>query len=45
MMRNGKDRGPSGLLSEMVNAVGEARVGMSTDLVNQIIAERGIPAE
>ena len=43
-MKNGKAAGPSGLVSEMVKALGEG-VDMNTNLVNHIIVDRGIPAE
>ena len=45
MMKNGKDRGTSGFVSEMVNTAGEPRLGMATDLVNLIIVESSISAE
>ena len=45
MMKNGKDRGTSGFVSEMVNTAGEPRLGMTTDLVNLIIVESNISAE
>ena len=35
-MKNGKDVGQSGVVSEMVKAAGEAGVDMIRDLVNQI---------
>lgn len=45
MMKNGKDRGTSGFVSEMVNTAGEPRLAMTTDLVNLIIVESSISAE
>ena len=36
-MENEKPQGPSGVVSEMVKAAGEAGVDMITDLVNLII--------
>ena len=39
-MKNRKAAGPSGLVSEMVKAVGEAGVSINTSLVNQIIVDR-----
>ena len=44
-MENGKAARSSGVVSEMVNAAGEAGVDMITTLVNQIIVEGIIPAE
>ena len=44
-MENGKAAGSSGVVSEMVNAAGEAGVDMITTLVNQILVEGIIPAE
>ena len=44
-MKNGKAAGPSGVVSYMLKAAGEAGVHMITDLVNQIIVERIIPVE
>ena len=41
-MENGKTAEPSGEVSKMVRAIGEAKVDMITDLVNQIIVERAI---
>ena len=44
-MKNGKAAGPSGAVSEIVKAGGEAEVDMITDLVNQIIVEQVNPVE
>ena len=41
-MMNEKAAGPSGVVSEIVR---EAGIDINTDLVNQIIGERVIPAE
>lgn len=43
-LKNGKVLGPSGIVSEMLNAAGEA-VELTTVLVNQATAERVISAE
>ena len=43
--KNGKDLGPSGVVSEMVKVAGETGVVMILDLVNQIIVEGVIPVE
>lgn len=43
-LKNGKALGPSGIVSEMLNAAGEA-VELTTVLVNQATAERVISAE
>lgn len=42
-MKNGKDVRKSGVLPEMIKAVGEAGDDMITDAVYQIKAERNIP--
>ena len=44
-MKNRKAAGPSVIMSEMINAAGEAGVDMITKLVNQIIVQGVIPAE
>ena len=44
-IRNRKPAGLSNLVSEMVKAAEEAEVDMITDLINQIIREKAIPAE
>ena len=36
-MKNQKAANPSGVVSEMLKTAGEAGVGMTTNLVNQII--------
>ena len=43
-LKNGKALGPSGIVSEMLNAAGEA-VELTTVLVNQATVERVISAE
>ena len=42
-MKNGKDAGQSGVVSEMVKTTGEAWVDMTAELVNQIAGEGVIP--
>src|SRR5207249_1794847 len=42
-MKAGKAAGPSGVVSEMIKAAGEAGVRWMTDLFNQVIAEGKIP--
>ena len=42
-MKNRKAAGPSGIMSEMINAAGEVGVDMITKLVNQIIVQGVIP--
>ena len=44
-MKNGKAAGPSGIVSEMVKAAGDAGIDMITNLVNCIIAEGVIPSD
>ena len=44
-MKNRKAAGPSGIMSEMINAAGEVGVDMITKLVNQIIVQGVIPTE
>ena len=44
-MKNGKIAVPSGVVSDMVKAAGEAGVDMIMDQVNKIIVEGVIPAE
>ena len=44
-MENGKAVGSSGVMSDMVNAAGEAWVDMITTLGNMIIVKGVIPAE
>ena len=45
LIKNEKDAGSSGVVSEMVKAAGKARVDMITDLVNQILVQGVVPAE
>ena len=44
-MKSGKAAGPSGIVSEMLNASGDAGIDLVTDLVNSIISQGVVPAD
>ena len=44
-MKNGKARGPTGVVVEILKAIGDACIDIVTDLVNAIIHDGRVPSD